>query len=91
MVIGGVLFFLWSGGELLIYVTMATAGDPSVLLLTVSVFYPLRYDGENIKKRKHCRRTVLGPIDDHRSRLPISINNQTSTSNYVVGTEMNKR
>jgi hypothetical protein len=48
MVIGGVLFFLWSGGELLIYVTMATAGDQSVLLLTVSVFYPLRYDGENI-------------------------------------------
>jgi hypothetical protein len=48
MVIGGVLFFLWSGGELLIYVTMATAGAPSVLLLTVSVFYPLRYDGENI-------------------------------------------
>lgn len=66
MVIGGVLVFLWSGGELLIYVTMATAGDPSVLLLTVSVFYPLRYDEENVKKKK---RNIAGglcwPIDDH--------------------------
>jgi hypothetical protein len=45
-------FFLWSGGELLIYVTMATAGARACAELTVSVFYPLRYDGENIYKKK---------------------------------------